>query len=353
MNYQNPRVAEVAEQLKKRLAETKDKPAVLRAPELRALYAEIPSLPEDQRAGFGKEINELKTELQELVNQELNTEPSILSAIDVTAPFDVNTSPDKQPQLLPTTLGSKHPLMTELDKVLEIFARMGFAAVESPQLDNQYYMFDSLNFPEGHPAREDYDTFVTVEKDKDNKPFVAPAHASVMQNRLLKRFKDNLDRDEPISAVYTGRTFRNEDVDARHEHTFYQVEIIHVDKNINAGNLIATFKIFLSEYYQQNIEVKSQPFYFPFTEPSFELVLSCPFCKKQGCTVCGYTGWIELLGMGMVHPNVLKMADIDPNTYTGFAGGLGFDRLVMIKHNIEDVRHFESGRLDFLRQFNG
>lgn len=350
MNYSNEQIAKVAEQLKSRLAEAKDKQSVLRAPELRALYAQIPTLPEEQRATFGKEINELKAELEHLVSDQAEAS-EVVEPIDVTAPFDINTPADKRPQTLNSENGSRHPLMTERDKVLEIFARMGFDTVESPQIDNEYYMFDSLNFPAGHPARDDYDTFITTQKDKNGKPFVAPAHASVMQNRLLKRFKTNLDKGEPISAVYSGRTYRNEDLDARHEHTFYQVEIIYVDKKINAGHLIATFKTFLSEYYQQEIEIKTQPFYFPFTEPSFEMAISCPFCKKKGCNVCSYSGWIELLGCGMVHPNVLKMGGIDPAAYTGFAGGLGFDRLVMIKHGIEDVRYFESGRLDFLRQF--
>jgi phenylalanyl-tRNA synthetase alpha chain len=234
--------------------------------------------------------------------------------------------------------------MTELGKVLDIFARMGFVHMDARQLDDEYHMFDSLNFPPGHPARDDYDTFTTTDG------LVAPAHVSVMQNRLQRYYKSNLEKGKPIGVVYTGRTFRNEDVDARHEHTFYQVEISYIDKNINAGNLVATFKTFLQEYYQKNIEVKMQPFYFPFTEPSFEMALSCPFCDKKGCKVCG-EGWIELLGCGMIHPNVLKMGGIDPTKYSGFAGGLGLDRLVMMKYDIDDVRHFESGKLNFLRQF--
>ncbi|HUD10679.1 MAG TPA: phenylalanine--tRNA ligase subunit alpha [Candidatus Saccharimonadales bacterium] len=351
MSYQNPKIADAAELLKQRFKELEHKTDILKSVELKALYAELPTLVADHRANFGKELNELKSELQAMVDE---AEPSAvhLAPIDVTAPFDINVPADKQPQLLSSEIGSKHPLMTELEKVLDIFYRMGFTAVESREIDDEYHMFDSLNFPPGHPARDDYDTFVTAEKDKDGKPLIAPAHASIMQNRLLKQFKPNLERDEPMSAVYAGRTFRNEDLDARHEHTFYQVEIIYVGKNVHAGNLIATFKTFLSEYYQQDIEVKSQPFYFPFTEPSFELALSCPFCKKKGCNVCSYTGWIELLGMGMIHPNVLTMGGIDPKIYTGFAGGLGLERLVMMKYDIEDIRHFESAKLDFLRQFS-
>ncbi len=350
MSYQNPKIAEVAKALKSRLSELDNKTEILKSVELKALYSEITTLPAEDRGSFGKEINKLKAELEQLVAEHADKAEK-LQPIDVTAPFDVNVESEQRPTVLPSSLGSKHPLMTELDHVLDIFYRMGFNAVESRQLDDEYHMFSSLNFPAGHPARDDYDTFMTKEMDKNGHPYVAPAHASIMQTRVLKQGKAGLEKGTPISTVYTGRTFRNEDVDARHEHTFYQVEIMYVGKGIHAGNLIATFKTFLEEYYGQKLEIKSQPFYFPFTEPSLELALSCPFCRKKGCNVCSYSGWIELLGMGMVHPNVLKMAGIDPEIYTGFAGGMGLDRLVMMKYDIEDVRNFHSGKLDFLRQF--
>jgi phenylalanyl-tRNA synthetase alpha chain len=350
MSYQNPRIAEAADRLKERFDELEQKADVLKAVELKALYAEIPTLPAEERSGFGKEINLLKNELEQLVANH-QEQAEALPPIDVTAPFDINTSADKRPRLLTATCGSRHPLMTELENVLDIFYRMGFTAVESRQLDDDYHMFTSLNFPEGHPARDDYDTFMTVQTDNNGKQLIAPAHTSTMQNRVLKQYKTDLEQDRPIAVVIPGRVFRNEDLDARHEHTFYQLEGVYVDKGVHAGHLIATLKTFLQEYYQQELEVKTQPFYFPFTEPSFEFALSCPFCKKQGCHICGQAGWIELLGCGMIHPNVLKMADIDPNVYTGFAWGGGIERLVMMKHNIEDIRHFEGGKLGFLRQF--
>ncbi len=327
--------------MKKKLSKT-DKPSgILRAPELKALAAEIPLLKPTERAGFGKELNQLKAELEDLAGRAQDTNQS-LPPIDVTAPMDVNAG---LPQLLPADRGSRHPLMTELEKILDIFGRMGFEAVESRQLDDDYHMFETLNFPQGHPARDDYDTFMT----KDG--LIAPAHTSTMQNRVLKASKANLKAGRPIATVIPGRVFRNEDLDARHEHTFYQVEGVYVSQGVNAGHLIATLKTFLEEYYKQDLEVRTQPFYFPFTEPSFEFAISCPFCAKKGCKVCSQAGWIELLGCGMIHPNVLKMADIDPGEYTGFAWGVGIDRLVMMKQGIEDVRHFESGKLEFLRQF--
>lgn len=351
MSYQNARIAEVAEQLHARLAELENKSDVLKATELRALYAEIPTLPPEERGLFGKEINQLKAELESVVAG-AQEQAEALPPIDVTAPFDANVAADKRPTLLTADKGSVHPLMTELAAVLDIFYRMGFTAIESRQLDDDYHMFETLNFPEGHPARDDYDTFMTVETDDKGKQFIAPAHTSTMQNRVLQQYKSNLEDGRPIAAVIPGRVFRNEDLDARHEHTFYQLEGVYVDKGVHAGHLIATLKTFLQEYYQQELEVKTQPFYFPFTEPSFEFALSCPFCQKKGCSICGQAGWIELLGCGMINPNVLRMAGIDPTVYTGFAWGGGIERLVMMKHNIEDIRHFESGKLEFLKQFS-
>ena len=323
---------------------------ILRAPELKDLAARIPTLPQEERAGFGKQLNELRQQLSQAIEQrELALEDARRpEPIDVTAPWDVNTGPV---DLLPTENGTIHPLMQEIKKLSDIFERMGFVIEDSREIDDTYHMFDALNFPKGHPARDDYDTFQLAETDNDGEPLVAPAHTSTMQNRVLKKYKSQLDEGEAIAAVVPDRVFRNEDLDARHEHTFYQVEGVYVAKGVTVGNLIATLQTFLEEYYGKSLEIRTNPFYFPFTEPSFEFALSCPFCEKAGCKVCSYEGWIELIGCGMIHPNVLKAAGIDPNEYTGFAWGLGIDRLVMMKYGIEDVRHFESGKLDFLRQF--
>ena len=322
--------------------------SVLRSPELRSLFDQLKAIPAEERSNFGQAINALRAELSQLIEQHCDIEAA-LPPIDITAPFDPNLTPDQKPQLLPIDRGSRHPLMIELELIISIFYRMGFTAVDSPELDDDYHMFGSLNFPEGHPARDDYDTFKTVQTDKNGQPFIAPAHTSTMQNRVLVSNKHKLEQGQAIAAIIPGRVFRNEDLDARHEHTFYQLEGVYVDRGINTGHLLATLKTFLQEYYGKQLEIRTQPFYFPFTEPSFEFVLSC---KKEGCNVCSYSGWIELLGCGMIHPNVLKMADIDPEIYTGFAWGGGIDRLVMMKYGIEDVRHFEAGKLNFLRQFS-
>lgn len=327
---------------------TSDQPrSVLRAPELRQLYSQIRGA--DDKAAFGAAVNDLKQSLEAAIDaREAELAAVDLPPIDVTAPMDVNAP---VPSLLPGTGGTQHPLTREMGRIADIFGRMGFAIEDSREIDDQYHMFETLNFPPGHPARDDYDTFMTVQTDADGEPLIAPAHTSTMQNRTLRKYRDLLDRGEPIAAVVPDRVFRNEDLDARHEHTFHQFEGIYVDRGVHAGMLIATLQSFLEEYYGKQLEVRVNPFYFPFTEPSFEFSLSCPFCDQAGCNICSQAGWIELLGCGMIHPNVLRAADIDPTIYTGFAWGAGVERLVMMKYGIEDIRHFNSAKLDFLRQF--
>lgn len=349
--YMHERIEQVRSALLKRIATAETPREVLRSSELKRLYGVIPSLPAEERSAYGAAVNELKQALERAIDErEAGASVEDLPSIDVTAPFDVNA---ELPRLLPADQGSIHPLTREIHRVSEIFGRMGFVTEDSREIDDQYHMFETLNFPKGHPARDDYDTFMTVEKDADGDPLIAPAHTSTMQNRILKKYRAGLENGEAIAAIVPDRVFRNEDLDARHEHTFYQVEGVYVARGVHAGMLIATLQEFLQEYYGKKLDVRVNPFYFPFTEPSFEFALSCPFCegKDHTCKVCSGEGWIELLGCGMIHPNVLRAADIDPNKYTGFAFGCGIDRLVMMKYGIEDVRHFHSGRLDFLKQF--
>ncbi len=332
-----------------RIAASDQPRTILKTPELREVYAGIRNA--EDKAVYGAQVNTLKSALEAAIaTREAELTAADIAPIDVTAPMDVNAP---IPALLPSERGTTHPLTQEIARVIEIFGRMGFASEESREIDDQYHMFETLNFPKGHPARDDYDTFMTVEKDGDGDPLIAPAHTSTMQNRVMRKYRDQLEAGEAIAAVVPDRVFRNEDLDARHEHTFYQVEGVYVAKGVHAGMLIATLKEFLQEYYGRELQVRVNPFYFPFTEPSFEFALSCPFCggEDPACKVCSGEGWIELLGCGMVHPNVLRAADIDPNEYTGFAFGCGIDRLVMMKYQIEDIRHLESAKLDFLEQF--
>lgn len=330
----------IADRLRQRAAEG-DK-TVLRSTELKSLYDQLKTLPNEEKAAFGQAVNELRQDLQTtLANAELADEA--LTPIDVTAPWDMNTPPQQRPKVLTAPHGSLHPLTVEIERILNIFTRMGFGIVESRQLDDDYHMFESLNFPAGHPARDDYDTFTTTAG------LIAPAHTSTMQNRVLRENKHLLEQGEPIAYVIPGRVFRNEDLDATHEHTFHQLEGVYVGKKIHAGMLVATLKTYLREYFGEDLAVKLQPFYFPFTEPSFELAVERPTILRKDNSE--EQKWLELLGCGMIHPNVLKAADIDPEKYTGFAWGQGIERMVMMKHGIEDVRYFQSARLDFLRQF--
>lgn len=333
-------IAHAKKVLIERFAALQDKRDILKAPELKALYAGIKDVPADQKRAYGQALNEFKQELETMVvGFEAAAESAKITPIDVTAPFDCNVAPDQRPAFLPTDQGSRHPLSTERQVVADIFARMGYEVLDSRQLDDDYHMFGALNFPEGHPARDDYDTFVTEEG------LIAPAHTSTMQNRVLKGGQP------PIRSVIIGRVFRNEDVDAKHEHTLNQIEGVYVDKGINAGHLIASLNEFFRAYYHADITMRIQPSYFPFVEPGFEFAASCPFCQGKGCHTCKHEGWIELGGCGMVHPNVLSEGGIDPKEYTGFAWGFGLDRLTMLKHSIDEIRNFQAGKLEFLRQF--
>ncbi|HUY53078.1 MAG TPA: phenylalanine--tRNA ligase subunit alpha [Candidatus Dormibacteraeota bacterium] len=341
----NTDIENVSEVLFKRFDDLDNKADILKSKELKILYSTIPLLPEIERAIFGKKVNDLSLKLKSLIEKHQQKHEAPLP-IDITAPFDINQNLNNANHLLTSDNGSQHPLMRELDTVLDIFYRMGFSAIESRIIDDDFHMFESLNFPDGHPARDDYDTFMTEDK------LIAPAHTSSMQNRVIQQNKSELEHGKTIAYLIPGAVFRNEDVDSRHDHTFYQVEGVYVGKNVNAGNLMATLRTFLEEYFDQKLEIKSQPFYFPFTEPSFEFALSCPFCNKKGCSICSNSGFIELLGCGMIHPNVLSQVGIDPDVYSGFAFGFGLDRLVMMKYDIEDVRNLKSSKLEFLRQFS-
>lgn len=300
--------------------------------------AGVRDLPVEKRAEFGRKINAQKQEiLAKIAAAEKALVDITAEPIDITAWSGVN---ENMPEFYPAEMGSKHPLMTELDKVIEIYQMMGFEVMESRQLDDEYHMFDSLNFAKEHPARDGYDTFRTEEG------LIPPAHTSTMENRALKKFKYKLEQGEPLAVVIPGRVYRNEDVDATHEHTFYQCEGMFVSETCTLGNMLGVLREFFERYYGQKLEIRTQPGYFPFTEPSVELLIEKP--KSLG----GKKGdWLEMLGCGMTHPNVLKMAGIDPEKYHGFAWGGGIERLVLLKYALGDIRQFEGGNLNFLREF--
>ena len=296
-------------------------------------YAKIKTLPPAKRGEFGRMMNAKKQALlEQIATAEEASESANVIPLDISAPAAPNES------IPAIKRGTKHPLMVELDNVINIYASMGFDIMESRQLDDEFHMFDSLNFPKDHPARDGYDTFRTSEN------FIPPAHTSTMQHRALLRYKSKLDNGGQIAVAIPGRVFRNEDADATHEHTFYQCEGVFVSKSATMGQMFGVLKQFFETYYGQKLKIKTQPGYFPFTEPSAELLIERPESLGGG-------GWLEMLGCGMIHPNVLKMAGIDPEIYHGFAWGGGIDRLVMLKYGLNDVRYFESGKLEFLEEF--
>ena len=300
--------------------------------ELTKKLRSIKDLPKSKRAEFGTKANKIKKMLEEELEEakiKLRNEKIVKGSKDI----DITAPGKKDP------LGHIHPITQMRWRAEEIFQRMGFEIIEPYELDDDYHCFESLNMPENHPARDIWDTFWTEDG------YLPIPHTSAMQNRVLKSNKP------PIRAIVIGKTFRNERTDPRHEHTLYQCEGIYVDKGISLSHMIGTLKTFFDAFYKKDMKVQVTPSYFPFVEPGNDMNLSCMICNQKGCRVCKGTGWLEILGCGMIHPYVLKEGGIDPEVYSGFAWGFGLDRLVMLKYAIEDIRHFHSGDLRFIKQF--
>jgi phenylalanyl-tRNA synthetase alpha chain len=285
----------------------------------------------EERPAMGKALNTLK--------QDMTAELEKLQASLGVAGGPVKDSLDVTlPGRLPN-LGRKHPLTQTLEQVLQIFARMGFAAVAGPEIETDYYNFEALNIPKDHPARDMQDTLYLSDE------LVMRTHTSPMQVRLMEKHQP------PIRVVVPGRVFRRDTTDATHFPIFHQVEGLCVDEGVTFGDLKGVLLSFGRELVGQETEIRVRPSFFPFTEPSVECDLSCPFCKKEGCRVCKMTGWIELLGAGMVDPAVFGFVDVDPEKYTGFAFGIGIERLAMLAHGINDIRLFYENDMRFLQQF--
>jgi len=343
MKYTNPNIESLYKQIQKdskilSFNEFKKK-YLSKEGEVKKLLGEIRNIEANKRAVFGQEVNSVKILAQETLDRLENSVKSEEDTpIDVTAPFDINVKYENRPTII-NKKGTIHPLSQELHNILDIFKRMGFNIEDSRQLDNDYNMFEALNIPEGHPARDVWDTFWTDEH------LIPPAHTSTMQNRTLRKYRT------PIRAVIPGRCYRNEATDANHEHTLHQIEGVYVDEGISLGDMLGTIKKYLEEFFGKELQIRIQPAFFPFTEPDMEFMISCPLCNATGCPTCGYSGWMEAMGCGMIHPNVLKEGGLDSEKYTGFAWGFGLDRLVMLKNKIEDIRWLHSGDLDFLKQF--
>ncbi|MDD5691598.1 MAG: phenylalanine--tRNA ligase subunit alpha [Candidatus Omnitrophica bacterium] len=298
------------------------------------LTASIPTLAAQERGAFGREVNGLKSKLLTLfAEKEKNLTGSIQGEIN-------NNIDIGMPGIAPT-LGSVHPITQIIDEICGIFTRMGFCVVEGPEVETENNNFTGLNIPLEHPSRDAFDTFYL----KDYPKLLLRSHTSPVQVRAMKAHKP------PLAIVVPGRVYRPDAVDASHLFMFHQIEGFLVDENIRFSDLKGTLSLFAKSVFGRDIKMRFRPHFFPFTEPSAEVDISCIICKGKGCSVCGRKGWLEILGAGMIHPNVFKHVGYDPEKYTGFAFGMGIERIAMLKYGINDIRLFFENDLRFLNQF--
>lgn len=297
-----------------------------------ALFDSMKLLPPDQKKEVGRPLNELK----QLAEGKLKEWTDNLAKNAVTSKTDIDLT-------LPpvATLGSMHPLTLTRYRIIEIFERLGFNVADGPEIEDDWHNFSALNFPENHPAREMQDTFF-ISKNPD---VLLRTHTSNVQIRLMEKQRP------PIRAIIPGRVYRNEAISARAHCFFHQVEGLYVDRNVSFADLKQTLYHFAKEMFGKDTRIRLRPSFFPFTEPSAEIDISCLICHGKGCTICKQTGWVEIAGSGMVHPNVLRHVKIDPEEFTGFAFGMGIERVTMLRYGIDDLRLFSENDVRFLKQF--
>ncbi len=295
------------------------------------LMGEFKNVPNEQKKEFGQKINHLKNTVQDKINllkESLEeSEVATQTKIDFSRPAEF------------TSLGSRHPLSVVRKEILDIFGRIGFSVSEGPEIEDDWHNFSALNFPPEHPARDMQDTFFI-----DNE-IALRTHTSSVQVRVMENSKP------PIRTVSPGRVFRNEAISARAHCIFHQVEGLYIDKDVSFADLKQTLMYFAKEMFGEKTEIRLRPSYFPFTEPSAEVDVSCLICSGKGCNVCKHTGFLEIMGCGMVDPNVLDNCGIDSKVYSGFAFGMGIERITMLKYQVNDLRHFFENDLRFLNQF--
>ncbi len=298
------------------------------------LFKEFKNVPGEQKKEFGQVLNKLKNEVTDKVNalkQALKSKDTVKIGLDLSLPGDSFEQ------------GSRHPISIVRNEISEIFMRLGFTISEGPEIEDDLHVFSALNFPPEHPARDMQDTFF-IEKNPD---ILLRTHTSSVQVRVMDKQKP------PIRTISPGRVFRNEAISARAHCIFHQIEGLYIDENVSFADLKQTLEYFAQEFFGHETKIRLRPSYFPFTEPSAEVDVSCSLCGGKGCNVCKYTGWLEILGCGMVDPNVLEANNIDSEKYTGFAFGMGIERIAMLKYGIKDLRLFFENDLRFLKQFQG
>ncbi|MDL2231759.1 phenylalanine--tRNA ligase subunit alpha [Porphyromonadaceae bacterium OttesenSCG-928-L07] len=297
------------------------------------LFDDFKHVSVEQKKEVGQMLNSLKTTALNKINELKDSMVSVdsgASGIDMTLPGD------------PLKPGSRHPLSIVRNEILAIFEKLGYTISEGPEIEDDWHNFSALNFPEEHPARDMQDTFF-IQKNPD---ILLHTHTSSVQVRDMET------HSLPIRLVTPGRVFRNEAISARAHCIFHQIEALYIDENVSFADLKQTLTYFAKEFFGVDTQVRLRPSYFPFTEPSAEMDVSCTLCKGEGCNVCKGTGWLEIMGCGMVHPNVLKQNGIDENKYSGFALGMGIERITMLKYGIKDLRLFFENDIRFLEQFS-
>ena len=303
------------------------------------LFEDFRNIPPLEKREIGQKLNILKEKALEKYN-------SLKSELPETAP--ISDSSDLSKPSFPFPTGSRHPISIVRKEIIEIFNRIGFVVSEGPEIEDDNHVFTKLNFAPEHPARDMQDTFYVSRisaEDSSPEDILLRTHTSSVQVRVMEGQKP------PIRTISPGRVFRNEAISARAHCIFHQVEGLYIDTNVSFADLKQTLLYFAREMFGKNTEIRLRPSYFPFTEPSAEMDVSCRICGGKGCNVCKYTGWLEILGCGMVHPNVLESCNIDSKKYTGFAFGMGIERLTMLKYRVNDLRLYFENDLRFLEQF--
>ncbi len=301
---------------------------------VKSLFKEMKNVAPEERRSFGQKLNELKELAENKVNEakskNAQQDKSSDSSFDITRPAD------------DINIGSRHPVSIVMNQMIEIFRTIGFSISEGPEIEDDWHNFSALNIPADHPARDMQDTFF-LSKDPDT---VLRTHTSSVQVRVMENTKP------PIRTISPGRVYRNETISARAHCIFHQVEGLFIDTNVSFADLKQTLYYFAQKMFGKETKIRFRPSYFPFTEPSAEMDISCFFCKSEGCNICKHTGWVEIGGCGMVDPNVLENCKIDPDKYTGFAFGMGVERIAMLKYKINDIRLFFDNDIRFLKQFS-
>jgi len=301
---------------------------------IKALFSELKSLSPDEKKAVGQQINALKNNAEERYNTLKAQFEQEKSTSDQNF-IDLSRSAE------PIELGARHPISLVKNEIVDIFKRIGFTISEGPEIEDDWHNFSALNLPEEHPARDMQDTFF-ISKDPD---YMLRTHTSSVQVRYMEN------NQPPIRIISPGRVFRNEAISARSHCIFHQVEGLYIDKGVSFADLRQTLLYFSREFFGENTKIRLRPSYFPFTEPSAELDVSCFICNQEGCRVCKYTGWVEIMGCGMVDPNVLDNCGIDSSKYTGYAFGMGIERPAMLKYQVDDIRLFFENDIRFLEQF--